>query len=202
MIQTLKQHAYLIKLLGFDFIVTYKLDKSNLAMDALSRQFQGEQQEKIHTHPGFALRDQLLFYHNKLVVLRDKELRQQLLIEFHSSPLGGHGGIRKSMSRLSLNFYWQGLACDVQEFVQKNHVCQQAKYQARAPVGLLQPLLVPNQIWEEVALDFVTRLPKSAGYFVIFVVGATQKGTYSCGGGNANFEHGIQTTWTPKINSK
>ena len=36
--------------------------------------------------------------------------------------------------------------------------------------GLLQPLNIPNQIWEEFSMDFITRLPKSKGYTAILVV--------------------------------
>jgi len=38
------------------------------------------------------------------------------------------------------------------------------------PTGLLQPLLIPIQIWEEVAMVFITRLPNSFGFTVIMVV--------------------------------
>ena len=36
--------------------------------------------------------------------------------------------------------------------------------------GLLQPLSIPSQCWEEVSMDFITRLPKSKGHNVIKVV--------------------------------
>jgi hypothetical protein len=36
--------------------------------------------------------------------------------------------------------------------------------------GLLKPLAIPNQCWEEVSMDFITSLPKSEGNTVIMVV--------------------------------
>jgi hypothetical protein len=59
---------------------------------------------------------------------------------------------------------------DVKEFVQKCLICQQAKHDTRAPAGLLQPLPIPEQVWEDVAMDFITGLPPSHGYTVIMVV--------------------------------
>ncbi|RDX87759.1 hypothetical protein CR513_30729, partial [Mucuna pruriens] len=39
-----------------------------------------------------------------------------------------------------------------------------------SPEGLLQPLNVPEMIWEEVSIDFIIGLPKSKGYEGILVV--------------------------------
>jgi hypothetical protein len=38
------------------------------------------------------------------------------------------------------------------------------------PSGLLQPLSIPSQRWEEVSMDFITGLPKSEGKSVIMVI--------------------------------
>jgi len=55
-------------------------------------------------------------------------------------------------------------------FVQQCLICQQAKMATTLPAGLLQPLPIPDQIWEELAMDFITGLPISYGFTVIYVV--------------------------------
>ena len=49
-------------------------------------------------------------------------------------------------------------------------VCQQNKVETIKISGLLQPLSIPSQRWEEVSMDFITGLPKSDGKSVIMVV--------------------------------
>jgi hypothetical protein len=58
----------------------------------------------------------------------------------------------------------------VQDFVKGCDVCQRQKYMASSPGGLLQPLPVPDRIWEDLSMDFITGLPKSKGYEAILVV--------------------------------
>jgi hypothetical protein len=59
---------------------------------------------------------------------------------------------------------------DIVEYVQNCVICQQAKTTNTSPAGLLQPLPIPSQVWEDVAMDFITGLPPSHGYTTIMVV--------------------------------
>ena len=59
---------------------------------------------------------------------------------------------------------------DIQKFVVECLVCQQNKVETIKTPGLLQPLSIPIQRWEEVSMDFITGLPKSEGKAVIMVV--------------------------------
>jgi hypothetical protein len=49
-------------------------------------------------------------------------------------------------------------------------VCQQARISNTLHAGLLQPLPIPSQVWEDVAMDFITGLPLLFGYTTILVV--------------------------------
>lgn len=59
---------------------------------------------------------------------------------------------------------------DVENFVAAFLLCQQTKYSTQAPVGLLQPLQIPDKLWDEITMDFIVGLPLSYGYTVMMVV--------------------------------
>lgn len=51
------------------------------------------------------------------VVIPTTQMQQELLTEFHSSPIGGHSGIQATLARLKACFYWQGMYSDTKQFV-------------------------------------------------------------------------------------
>lgn len=58
----------------------------------------------------------------------------------------------------------------ITEYVQHFSICQQEKHNTSLPVGLLNPLPIPTHVWEDIAMDFITGLPNSCGFTVIFVI--------------------------------
>ena len=57
--------------------------------------------------------------------------------------------------------FWDVLKSDIQKFVAECLVFQQNKVEKIKTPGLLQPLSIPSQHWEEISMDFITILPKS-----------------------------------------
>ena len=84
--------------------------------------------------------------------------------------VGGHSGFLRTYKRLTRDFFWVGMKNDIKEFVEKCLVCQQNKALTLSPAGLLQPLPIPEKIWDDVTMDFIEGLPKSEGYNSILVV--------------------------------
>jgi hypothetical protein len=127
-------------------------------------------QQDPNCRPGFEHKQGVLIYEGRLVIASNSALIPKLLQEFHSTPQGGHSGFYKTYRRIAANVYWVGMKNRIQEFVRSCDICQRQKYLTSSPGGLLQPLPIPSQIWEDISIDFITGLPKARGYEAILVV--------------------------------
>lgn len=188
------------KLVGYDYEIVYKPSKANVDADALSRvpdspvlntisapyvslwnelrqlattdSYLVRIGEAATAQPGkpYAWKDGLFCYNNRVVIPPGSPFIAQLLHEHHDTPVGDNFGVLRTFKRLSRQFYWPSMHKVVMEYVSKCDICQRAKSQTLSPAGLLQPLPIPHQIWEDVSMDFVDGLPRSSHHTSILVV--------------------------------
>lgn len=118
----------------------------------------------------YSWRNGLLYYKNCVVLPPNSPLLIQLLQEFHNSQMGGHSGVLRTYKRLAQQFYWPSMFQRVQEYVSSCDICQRVKSETLAPAGLLQPLPIPFQVWDDITMDFIEGLPNSNGKNTILVV--------------------------------
>ena len=59
--------------------------------------------------------------------------RKEVLHLAHESSYGGHLGFRKTLDRISRQFYWPSLRKDLKGFCRSCHVCQVVGRPGRAP---------------------------------------------------------------------
>ncbi|KAH9314191.1 hypothetical protein KI387_022818, partial [Taxus chinensis] len=97
----------------------------------------------------FVLKGDALWYKDRLYLCKNSTLKNRILSKLHSSLVGGHSGFLKTYHRVKQDFFWEGLKGDVQKFVAECMVCQQNKAETVRSPGLLQPLSIPSQQWEE-----------------------------------------------------
>lgn len=62
------------------------------------------------------------------------------------------------------------MAKDVKTFVHECQTCQVSKPSNKKPLGLIQPLPIPTQVWEDISTDFITHLPLGNGKSIIWVI--------------------------------
>ncbi|KAA0047602.1 ty3-gypsy retrotransposon protein [Cucumis melo var. makuwa] len=193
---------WLIKLMGFDFEIFYKVGPENKAADALShisiedqlhvisipsildiavveKEVQEDAKlraifEKLLVDPDcifrYTVRQGRLFVKGKLVLPRTSSLIPTILHTFYDSIIKGHSGQLHTYKRIATELFWEGMKNDIKLYLEQCHACQQNKIQALSPAGLLQPLPIPNRIWEDISMDFVEGLPHSQGFDIVLVV--------------------------------
>ncbi|MCI06562.1 RNA-directed DNA polymerase (Reverse transcriptase) [Trifolium medium] len=126
-----------------------KILLAEVAQDPYIKDLIAEVQSQPDAKPGFTVKQGMLFYQDRLVISPHSPSIPLLLEEFHSTPMGGHSGFLRTYRRMAENIYWVGMSKRVRDFVRACDICQRQKYAATTPSGLLQPLPVPNAIWED-----------------------------------------------------
>ncbi|KAK3555032.1 hypothetical protein QTP86_005698 [Hemibagrus guttatus] len=87
----------------------------------------------------------------------------------HEAPSSGHPGIQRTTTLVQERFWWPSMSQDVEDFVESCTTCAQVWTSRQLPMGLLEPLPVPNQSWSHMAVDFITDLQDSKGFNTILV---------------------------------
>src|ERR1044072_6759435 len=112
-----------------------------------------------------------VFFENRLVVPKNKNLRQLILKEAHDTSLSIHPGSTKMYEDLRQRFWWTRMKREIAQFIAECDVCRRVKAEHQRPAGTLQPLSIPEWKWDKVGMDFITGFPKTQkGNDAIFVV--------------------------------
>src|SRR5437588_4664713 len=109
----------------------------------------------------FTLQNGTLYFKDRIYVPTDPKLRLKLLQEYHDTPIAGYLRVEKTYEALSRNFYWPRMADNLKSFVTSCNICQRNKPSQKLPAGLLQPLEIPTQNWQQISMDFIVQLPKT-----------------------------------------
>jgi hypothetical protein len=72
---------------------------------------------------------------------------------------------------LKTRYWWYGMKRDVAEYIALCDTCQRVKVGHQRTAGLLQHLEITEGKLEEIAMDFIVRLPRTqVGYDLIWVI--------------------------------
>nr|GEU74670.1 reverse transcriptase domain-containing protein [Tanacetum cinerariifolium] len=68
-------------------------------------------------------------------------------------------------------YWWPKMKADIATYVSKCLTCAKVKVEHQRPSGLLVQPKIPKWKWDNITMDFVTKLPKSSqGYDTIWVI--------------------------------
>jgi hypothetical protein len=101
----------------------------------------------------------IVWFGQRLVVPDNWELKKKIFDEGHLSKFSIHPGSSKMYQDIKENFWWSNMKVDIAKYVPECDTCQRIKASHLKPSSTLQPLLIPSWKWDDISMDFVSRLP-------------------------------------------
>lgn len=113
----------------------------------------------------------LLTLHGRVWVLYLAGVRQVLMDKAHKSRFSIHPGATKMYRDLRPDYWWPFMKRDVAWYVERCLTYRKVKAEHQRAHGKMQPLDIPVWKWEDITMDFITKLPMTArGVDSIWVV--------------------------------
>nr|GFB35987.1 putative reverse transcriptase domain-containing protein [Tanacetum cinerariifolium] len=184
----MRQHRWLELLSDYDCDIHYHLGKANVVADALSRK---EREMPLRVRAlvmtiGLDLPRQVLNaqtearkpenikkeYVEDMLVENSRDLEKTVIIhESHKSKYSIHPGSDKMYKDMKKLYWWPNIKADMATYVSKCLTYVMVKAEHQKPSGLLVQPKTPEWKWDNITMDFVTKLPQSSqGCDTIWVV--------------------------------
>nr|GEZ29640.1 putative reverse transcriptase domain-containing protein [Tanacetum cinerariifolium] len=99
------------------------------------------------------------------------DLRTVIMHESHKSKYYIHPGSEKMYQDKKKLYWWPNMKADIATYGSKCLTCAKVKAEHQRPSGLLVQPKIPEWKWDNITMEFVTKLPKSSqGYDTIWVI--------------------------------
>ncbi|GJU06646.1 putative reverse transcriptase domain-containing protein [Tanacetum coccineum] len=99
------------------------------------------------------------------------DLRSVVMHESHKSMYSIHPGSEKMYQDIKKLYWWPNVKADVATYVSKCLKCAKVKAEHQRPLGLLVKPAIPEWKWDNITMDFITKLPKlSQGFDTTWVI--------------------------------
>ncbi|GKA63696.1 putative reverse transcriptase domain-containing protein [Tanacetum coccineum] len=106
--------------------------------------------------------DGTLYYLDRIWVPLKGEVRTLIIDEAYKLKYSVHPGADKMYYNLRDRYWWPGMKKDIAEYVSNCLTCMKVKAEHQRPSGLLQQPEIPVWKCEGIAIDFVTKLPRTS----------------------------------------
>ncbi|GKF25708.1 putative reverse transcriptase domain-containing protein [Tanacetum coccineum] len=86
------------------------------------------------------------------------DLRTVIMHESHKSKYSIHPGSDKMYQDMKKLYWWPNMKADIATYVNKCLTCAKVKAEHQRPSGLLVQPKIPEWKWDNITMDFVTRI--------------------------------------------
>ncbi|GJZ38415.1 putative reverse transcriptase domain-containing protein [Tanacetum coccineum] len=91
---------------------------------------------------------------------RYDDLRTMIMHESYKSIYFIHPGSEKMYQDMKKLYWWPNMKADIATYFRKSLTCARVKTEHQRPSGLLVQPKIPQWKWDNITMDFVTKLPK------------------------------------------
>jgi hypothetical protein len=113
----------------------------------------------------------VIWFKDRIVVPKDVEVHQQILDEAHLSRYSIHPGSTKMYQDLKQHYWRTKMKIEIASYVAKCDTCRRVKAIHMKTAGPLQSLPIPTWKWDDISMDFIVGLPRTAkGFDSIWVI--------------------------------
>nr|GEV15629.1 reverse transcriptase domain-containing protein [Tanacetum cinerariifolium] len=99
------------------------------------------------------------------------DLRSMIMHESYKSKYSIHPGFDKMYQDMKKLYWWPNMKANIATYVSKCSTCAKVKAEHQRPSGLLVQPAIPKWKWDNITMDFITKLHKSSqGFDTIWVI--------------------------------
>ncbi len=108
----------------------------------------------------------------RFIITGDLDQKQAILRNLHDAPAAGHPGIARTRKIVTRHYWWLQMAKDIKDYVKGCTQCQQNKVNTQGVKAQYHPITTTAEAlpFQTIALDFITKLPRSKGYDTILTI--------------------------------
>ena len=114
--------------------------------------------------------NEILYHDSQLWVSFNELLQMNLIREIHDQSSVDHSNILKTVKVIKWNYYWSFMQKMINQYIQNCYICQLLKTFKDKSNDLLQSLLISEQWWQDIAMNFIINLFDSSEYNIILTI--------------------------------
>nr|GEZ03130.1 putative reverse transcriptase domain-containing protein [Tanacetum cinerariifolium] len=167
----MRQRRWLELLSDYDYEIRNHMGKANLRQGKrriLNAQAEARKEENYVAKDLCGMIKKLEPRADRTLCLKNRswipyfgDLRVLIMHESHKLKYSIHPGSDKMYQNLKKLYWWPNMKAEITTYVSKCLTCAKVKAEYQKPSSLLVQHVIPVWKWENITMDFVTKLPKT-----------------------------------------
>ncbi len=116
------------------------------------------------------IQNEILYHDNQLWISFNEFLQMNLIREIHNQLSVDHSDILRTVKIIKRNYYWSFIQKTIDWYIWNCYIYQCSKTSRNKSNDLLQSLLISEQQWQDIAMNFIINLSDSSKYNAILTI--------------------------------